>query len=1690
MVENMKKDDVRSLLERLSLPDAASWPQLYKRSFGERGGQGLPFPLGHLLAGVYSKREEPAAFIDCLNWFFETAYRFVLALMMRPLILDVPISGSTWEFLEAILSLDDKKGQGFSLGTWKDMYFTCLKSVTQDNKAKDNLPPFLRMYYGNEKALEELKKNYDAFVHFRNQNIEHVVRDGNVQKFYKDEAALYERALIKFMKDFSVLNYYSLIFWDPIDTAPGGKGRFIELTSRGLMTHLLGQEAPERVNCSHGNKEKPNDCEVFLGLWDDDRSRITEAWSMHPFLTIEKADQAPLACLFKRYISKPKPKVLFDPAVRLGADPGETISSEEVLLIAQIEKWIEILNRKREKQKSSGVDGSDSRLDELVKKEEETSRLAMEAFIAEKKLLAEARKKHHRNLIPYQRDPLFKGRENEISRIVTDLKARKSLQIQSYIFGMGGVGKTALAVEICHRLIEDHIFEDGVLWYRVKDVSIGETVTECANTLDWSKEIDPIANPERKVAEFQKRLRNLDMLVVLDNADFPIETIRHVFDLFHGNPLLVTSRNELPLHGAMPVRLGGLEPGEAENFLKSILAGGDPGKIEQWRRYGQESEVKALCDCLSGLPLAVKLAGYFIIQNRLPLETYLNKWRTQRDKFNLLKAETTDIEMRSRDVEACFLLSYDNLPAEVQRLFTYMSAWKGRDFSLRHLAVLYPYALYQNVSGHEGPISTAVSLEGSNLGITGGEDGRVLLWDLGGERPKVLSTLLHVDSGIADILPPFGKHGMVVQNIEGLIAILPFDIDGRSVSGSPEWYSIGQRQPLQRKDDGRPVLSIPVDHLMVDIFLQQKRKAEITVQDQPTNFSSTMMLPEWTEKLGHTIARCHPPYPPEEETIRLAGQMSFTREVKRHLVEGATSGSLKALLDGAAKDYPKIAVEAPTNPEELLREIVSKHLIAVSLAEEVGEDIMDMRLRLHPLVSEFAAGRLPDEQGREWEEKINMYYLKGLENDTKILDSDASNVEAALHDLLAKRNNSIYETGHITAISNLTERGGYSLALKFWQSYFSFAKEQGDGDKIPNAIGPLLFYYCTLGLWNKAADVISDAEITIGGSFSSDSLNRVIHDNLAYCWCIGTGTDLLINKNNKERINTVSNRIRFFRNNVSPIWMSALISQELISVDNLKRMHNQRSNYWLNKKEYSNFLIGRSVSAKKGSRLDIIENCNELNKFLNEHNECFEKSYSDILPLQFISLVIENKIDEAKSKLSEFEKIVNLTNSFSDKSVFFESNFWISVREKKYIEAQKWLDENDKLYSELTGYWINIRVNFFYPIYYCILTEQYDKAIKKLIEMRNVWETLRADHRSIFYYLLAWYMSSRGDQMKAEYFLRFAEAYAKDYLPEWYADFYEEMFSLRKRINITDEDITRAAEAIWGPKSDYPRVQVRSPELRIEEDYFIEPVYLRSGPATVGELREFCRRQDVALPWYYRELCPDAEDTAIAKFVPYNLAKTLGEWLDEEIPDSVEWRGLPAHPAWKIEIPVAVEGIPDDKIPVPENGAQDSNLLAIQQNLLADLAVQEMEIALAVLYTDAFSAIDKWRVIEVLRKKGINNLSERTRAILTYARNRSIPDYLAGGVLARLKMDWRSLAFLAGHDDAPPSHIWLRPETMKKSKNFLSIAGMGAIGQLAATEKSPPQLLVPDTLAWADVLVWPGRMLDDHLYREEAPSWP
>jgi tetratricopeptide (TPR) repeat protein len=241
----------------------------------------------------------------------------------------------------------------------------------------------------------------------------------------------------------------------------------------------------------------------------------------------------------------------------------------------------------------------------------------------------------------------FAGRERQAEKLLSVLNARGGRVAISSIEGMGGLGKTALAVHVAHRLTER--YPDGQIMVDMAATSATRLTTEQA-LVRVIRAFEPEIKLPKAAAELQpiylSTLRGKRVLLILDNA-------------FDGNQvaplvppencgLLVTSRRRIAVAGLVRVDLDLLSPEEATGLLRSIVG-------ENRVATGELMRIAELCGLL---PLALRVAGMFLVANpHWSAEKFVAALTNERRRLGHLRLEGN----AALDVAASLALSVREL---------------------------------------------------------------------------------------------------------------------------------------------------------------------------------------------------------------------------------------------------------------------------------------------------------------------------------------------------------------------------------------------------------------------------------------------------------------------------------------------------------------------------------------------------------------------------------------------------------------------------------------------------------------------------------------------------------------------------------------------------------------------------------------------------------------------------------------------------------------------------------------------------------------------------------------------------------------------------------------------------------------------------------------------------------------------
>ena len=223
--------------------------------------------------------------------------------------------------------------------------------------------------------------------------------------------------------------------------------------------------------------------------------------------------------------------------------------------------------------------------------------------------------------VPHRRNPNFTGRQNLLDSLRAALTSGQTAALTA-ISGMGGVGKTQLALEYAYRYVSQY---QAVLWVPSEEpAALASAFAGLAQVLG----LPEADEPEQGIA-IKAVLRWLDThqgwLLVFDNAPGPQELDEYLPQGASGH-VLITSRYPNWRGVANPLSVQEFQRDESIDFLLKRTGATDRASANE------------LADVLGDLPLALEQAGAYVEQTGGSLADYLSLFQTRHQE--LLQLET------------------------------------------------------------------------------------------------------------------------------------------------------------------------------------------------------------------------------------------------------------------------------------------------------------------------------------------------------------------------------------------------------------------------------------------------------------------------------------------------------------------------------------------------------------------------------------------------------------------------------------------------------------------------------------------------------------------------------------------------------------------------------------------------------------------------------------------------------------------------------------------------------------------------------------------------------------------------------------------------------------------------------------------------------------------------------------------
>lgn len=204
--------------------------------------------------------------------------------------------------------------------------------------------------------------------------------------------------------------------------------------------------------------------------------------------------------------------------------------------------------------------------------------------------------------LPARRSDLV-GRETDIEAVLGLLAGSRLVTLT----GVGGSGKTSLAIEVGHRSTPH--YSGGVFFVDLTRISDDDDVLSAVFTGIGL----PVTSSE-SAAELVAYLRNRRSLVVLDNCEHVLDGAADVCDLLVGScpdlSILATSREAISVAGEVSWRVPSLDVGGAGSPAVELFSRRATDADASFVMSDEDlADVIEICERLDGIPLAIELAA-------------------------------------------------------------------------------------------------------------------------------------------------------------------------------------------------------------------------------------------------------------------------------------------------------------------------------------------------------------------------------------------------------------------------------------------------------------------------------------------------------------------------------------------------------------------------------------------------------------------------------------------------------------------------------------------------------------------------------------------------------------------------------------------------------------------------------------------------------------------------------------------------------------------------------------------------------------------------------------------------------------------------------------------------------------------------------------------------------------------------
>ncbi|PKY04536.1 hypothetical protein P168DRAFT_253741, partial [Aspergillus campestris IBT 28561] len=266
-------------------------------------------------------------------------------------------------------------------------------------------------------------------------------------------------------------------------------------------------------------------------------------------------------------------------------------------------------------------------------------------------------------MMPFDRNPRFRGRTDVLEKLETLVLTQNQIR-KAAISGLGGVGKTQIAIDLAYR-IRDQAPQQSIFWIQATSVdAVEKSFADIGHTVGLRN-----ATPDSIKADVKAYLsseRAGSWLLIIDNADdadmwmSPPTVLKDFLPRSETGLTIYTTRNQqlaTRLVGPEVIKVSELDDQLATELFRASLMNED--------LMTDDKSATMLFHQLGGLPLALTQAASYINQNSISLKEYLLLLNEQEHiKVELLSQDFDDdyrYEETQNPVATTWLISFEQI---------------------------------------------------------------------------------------------------------------------------------------------------------------------------------------------------------------------------------------------------------------------------------------------------------------------------------------------------------------------------------------------------------------------------------------------------------------------------------------------------------------------------------------------------------------------------------------------------------------------------------------------------------------------------------------------------------------------------------------------------------------------------------------------------------------------------------------------------------------------------------------------------------------------------------------------------------------------------------------------------------------------------------------------------------------------